>query len=339
MTIMKKVFFTLVAALMAATATYAQSSLVATLSHNGEIAVFHGATSLKQAMEAAEHGDIITLASGRYDAVDITKAVTLRGAGMEEDSITGAFRTQIVGDFAINIADSINEHLTMEGLYHESTITMYGTLSNTMLQKCQFKSINRSDDNNTVNSLTCIHCYITDHIGLPKNCSANFISSVIQAPNNRLGGNMEFTNCVILFDFRYIFNSFFTNCFFYGWNNGYDGSYGGYNCCLNNTNMATYCAGCTRYHNPPFTNIPSSTNKTISEKDFNALFKPNTFYVLTDEAKKEYIGNDGTEIGIYGGNLPYNTRILSPQITKCNVAAKTTADGKLSVDIEVKAAE
>ena len=41
----------------------------------------------------------------------------------------------------------------------------------------------------------------------------------------------------------------------------------------------------------------------------------------------------------YGGNLPYSMHILSPQITKCNVAAKTTSDGKLSVDIEVKAAE
>ncbi|MBR4897373.1 MAG: hypothetical protein IKZ48_01105 [Prevotella sp.] len=60
---------------------------------------------------------------------------------------------------------------------------------------------------------------------------------------------------------------------------------------------------------------------------------------LIDEAKQKYVGNDGTEIGQYGGNLPWDIRILSPQITKCNVAAKTTADGKLSVDIEVKAAE
>ena len=194
---------------MAATATYAQSSLVATLSHEGEISVFHGATSLKQAMEAANHGDIITLASGGYDAVNITKAITLRGAGMEEDTITGAFRTQIVGNFDINIADSVPEHLTIEGIYHKNTITMYGTLNNAMLQKCQFKSINSSSDDNTVNSLTCIHCYITDGIYLPRNCSANFINSVIQHPDNA-GGNMEFSNCIILFQFDLIDNSFLT---------------------------------------------------------------------------------------------------------------------------------
>lgn len=60
---------------------------------------------------------------------------------------------------------------------------------------------------------------------------------------------------------------------------------------------------------------------------------------LTDEAKTKYLGTDGTEVGIYGGSLPFEARISNPQITKLNVASKSTADGKLSVDIEVKAAE
>lgn len=60
---------------------------------------------------------------------------------------------------------------------------------------------------------------------------------------------------------------------------------------------------------------------------------------LTDEAKTKYLGTDGTEVGIYGGSLPFVSRPSNPQITKLNVASKSTADGKLSVDIEVKAAE
>lgn len=337
---MKKLFLSLVAALMAATATYAQSSLVATLSHSGDIKVFHGASSLKQAMEAAEHGDIITLASGRYDAVNITKAVTLRGAGMEEDTITGTFRTQIAGDFDINIEETTDSHLTIEGIYNDNTITMYGTLNNAMLQKCKFATINCSSAENTVNFLTCIHCYITGSINLPKNCSVNYINSIITTPANKHGGSMEFTNCFIFYTPRYVFNSFFTNCLFYGWDERYDNNFGGYYAGrLNNTNMATYCAGCSKGGSSPFEIIDSSTNKSFTYDMWGTLFKPNTFYELTDEAKQEYVGNDGTEIGIYGGNLPWNTRILSPQITKCNVASKTTADGKLSVDIEVKAAE
>ena len=62
-------------------------------------------------------------------------------------------------------------------------------------------------------------------------------------------------------------------------------------------------------------------------------------FELTDAAKTQYLGMDGTEVGIYGGNLPFDPTPSNPQITKCNVAAKSTADGKLSVDIEVNAAE
>lgn len=65
------------------------------------------------------------------------------------------------------------------------------------------------------------------------------------------------------------------------------------------------------------------------------LFEDNTFGKLTTAAKK-YLGSDGTEVGIYGGNLPFDATPTNPQITKFNVASKTTADGKLSVDIEVK---
>lgn len=324
---MKKLFFSLIA-LMVATMSYAQSNLVATLSHSGEISVFHGAGSLGQAMEAADHGDIITLSSGRYNAASITKAITLRGAGMEEDAATGTYRTHIVGDFNINIPDSLSEHLTMEGIYHENVIRIYGILNNAMLQKCRFKRITQSKDNNIVNSLTVIHCFVTEYIILPNNTSASFISSVIVSPQNS-GGNMEFTNCVIHGIFNGINNSYFQNCIF-------NGSYA-----LKANNMATYCAGyCDYSGNNPFSSLSSqATNKVLTTEQVNALFEPNTFYVLTEEAKAEYIGQDDTEMGIYGGNLPYDNHILSPQITKCNVAAKTTADGKLSVDIEVKAAE
>lgn len=62
-------------------------------------------------------------------------------------------------------------------------------------------------------------------------------------------------------------------------------------------------------------------------------------FELTDEAKAKYLGIDGTEVGIHGGILPWDTTPSNPQITKCKVASKSTADGKLSVDIEVKAAE
>ena len=59
-------------------------------------------------------------------------------------------------------------------------------------------------------------------------------------------------------------------------------------------------------------------------------------YELSDEGKA-YVGADGTEIGMLGGNYPYNPVVSIPRITRCEVANKATADGKLSVNIEVTA--
>ena len=110
---------------------------------------------------------------------------------------------------------------------------------------------------------------------------------------------------------------------------------------------AYYCVGRTYYNNGNlFSNQTNTTNWYLGNTAYSNIFKTcdgsyndNETFELTDEAKTKYLGADGKEVGMYGGDLPYNERPTNPQITKCNVAAKTTADGKLSVDIEVSASE
>ena len=92
------------------------------------------------------------------------------------------------------------------------------------------------------------------------------------------------------------------------------------------------------------TNTWFSTNvsvvfNTYTSDDLSKDISDSETFELTDEVKTKFLGVDGTQVGIHGGNLPYNEQPSTPQITKCNVAAKSTADGKLSVEIEVKAAE
>ena len=79
---------------------------------------------------------------------------------------------------------------------------------------------------------------------------------------------------------------------------------------------------------------------------FEELFKnftggnfENQKFELTDEAKAKFLGTDSTEVGWYGGAFPYTSIPSYPRITKMNVANKSTADGKLSVEIEVSAAK
>ena len=77
-----------------------------------------------------------------------------------------------------------------------------------------------------------------------------------------------------------------------------------------------------------------------SNKEILSLVNPESgTYNVSLETGKKYLGSDGTEVGMYGGSLPFDPTPTNPQITKCTVSPKSTADGKLSVEIEVSSAK
>ena len=136
---MKKLFVSLVA-MVCATMSYAQGSLLATLNHEGTISTFYGAQAWKNAHDAAANGDVITLSSGTFVAVNITKAITVRGAGMGIDSTAVSEPTIITGDFTVNIAEPDSNRLTLEGIYSNHTIT-YNNVVNPLFLKCRLKEV------------------------------------------------------------------------------------------------------------------------------------------------------------------------------------------------------
>lgn len=312
----------------------AQSSLLATLNHEGTISTFYGATALQKAHAAAENGDVITLSSGTFLSVDITKAVTLRGAGMVLDAATQTEPTVLANDFKITIADDVTERLTIEGVYSNQKVSIV-KLKNAMFLKDRMKYIyfNGSDYGK---DLTFIHCRIayryegnsnSNNSATFQNCIVsglygnNYIlhNSIIKGDDNSSGislcYNSEYKNCIIA---NYLYNDATGTSTYY-----------------NNLFIGTDASR--------LKSIPNSTNVTVNGKDDkikNLLnYSDDNDYKLTDEAKAIMKGSDGTEVGLYGGSLPYDPTPTNPQISKFNVAAKTTADGKLSVDIEVKSAE
>lgn len=349
---MKKLFLSLVALTMA-TLSYAQSSLLATLSHDGTISTFYGTTALKDAVEKAETGDAITLSAGQFLATNITKAITLRGAGMStrNDSINSHESSIVQGTFSINIADSLSERLIVEGIYFNSAITYEGKLRNALFMKNRFQKISAGTSATMLNS-SFIHCRIADGIQLTNNSNANLINCVVWEPSNSgtTGSNFEFDNCVIkMANASQVLFSYYKNCFIMAY--AYAGS--SYSTSTIPTScVATHCVGTTRVsyastlENDIFYNIWSKNRTNVNVAGYSSILKTGNMsyndsenFVLTDAAKTTYLGTDGKEIGIYGGSIPYEEDPTTPQITKCNVAAKSTADGKLSVDIEVKAAE
>ncbi|MBQ5713530.1 MAG: hypothetical protein IIV77_03440 [Bacteroidaceae bacterium] len=331
---------------------FAQGSLLATLSHDGNISAFYGASALKSAVAAAESGDVITLSSGQFSATNITKPITLRGAGMSisTDSLNAHEATIIQGSFTINIADSLEGRLAMEGLYFNNGITYSGILNNAQFLKCRFLNF-IAGTNALSRNTSFIHCRIYDGYTQEGASNAFFINCAVGCPQSTsTSASIEFSNCFIKFDdyssygnyANDVINAYYKNCIIQTTNPYYENK-------ILSSCTAYYCVGLG--YNELFTNISgkNSTNKYVSDiksvfktyttTSFNTYIQDRYNFKLTDEAAAKYLGTDGTQVGMYGGNLTYDENPTIPQITKCNVAAKSTADGKLSVDIEVKAAE
>ena len=362
---MKKILLSFVAFVFA-TVCLAQGSLLATLSHEGEISAYYGASALKAALTAAADGDVITLSSGQFTAVNITKAITLRGAGMSvsNDSTNTHESTIIQGGFQINLADSLQGRFIMEGIYINGDVTYASTLKNAQFLKCRFNGLGYySTTNGKITNTSFIHCRFADYCKIAANSNASFINCVVNGIQQRQSSsNIEMANCFVHFSSyssltdnynspdatpKYCLNTYFKNCILTHYS-AYDTNFyylptscTAYNCIgLGSKNINIF--GNIAYKNNTNTWIGtdgSTIFKTYNGFKTTSLISDSEDFELTDGAKAKYLGVDGTQVGIHGGNLPYNEQPSTPQITKCNVAAKSTADGKLSVEIEVKAAE
>ena len=329
---MKKLFLSLVAVLMAATATYAQNTLVATLSHGEDITMYYGYYALRDAMNAAVSSDVINLSGGSFQATDITKAITLRGTGIDD-----AAPTYISGEFTINIPSDDANRLSMEGIRFVNSVNFSGTFNNPFITKCTFTTI-YTGSNANIKNIMFANCKITREVYNDELTSMQFINSYIaDFENYHNNASAAFVNCVIGAKYPdYMANSQLLNCIiYYSWSSTP----------LPASASATNCLSIG--FNDLFSNNSSNTgNTSLSSsqyasvfKDFTGTYSDSQTFELTDEAATTYLGTDGTQVGMYGGILPYTSTPSYPQITKMNVANKTTADGKLSVEIEVSAAE
>lgn len=312
--------------------SYAQSTLLASLNHNGEITVFYGATALREAHAAATHGDVISLSSGSFLSVDIEKAVTIRGAGMELDSVRNIEPTIITKDFKITIPDGVQQRLILEGIYSDAHIKYYGALINPQFMKCRFYRLDTgtSYDNQYMKDAQFIHCRISHTLSIQGNSSASLVNCVLFG---LLIKNSTIQNCVInLSNSSAFLNNYITNCVLFSTNGAI----------VTEENIAYNCVSVPNMFRS-YKNNNTNTDSTYEEifKTFNNkdLKFDSENFELTDEAKTKFLGIDGTQVGIYGGNLPFSSIPTNPQIIKCNVAGKSTADGKLSIDVEVKSAE
>lgn len=371
---MKKLFSILVLAL-SCSALFAQQTTVALLNHEGTISTFYGADALTQAHKAAVHGDIITLSGGAFTAPSSwTKAVTLRGAGCYEGADNSREVTSIGNYFKLAIPADVETTMTIEGIKFKSNFNFsynsgYDTNNNTTFLKCHFSGEISYVSHNT----NFYNCVLSKSLSFGADeddlAEVYLFNCYVNAPNNNSSYvSTKFTNCIIrtesgtnnysTYNIRNMQYAKYDNCIFLG--NELKYNYSPNTANLPTTCTATNCLSCycayrdateaedAIYDYNIFDEMSNTTNKYLEEgkplnETISSVFKTyngtnsftfNETYELTDEAKATYLGSDGTQVGLYGG-IGFDLVPSTLQITKCEVAPRSTKDGKISVSIEV----
>lgn len=346
---MKKILFAMAALFSCINVSYAQTSFIATLQHESEFSHYYGAGALTSAYNAAVDGDIITLSPGTFTwSGTFNKGITLRGAGVEASE-----KTYISSNVTFASTDNARE-TTVEGIRFSNSVDVENNSSGTgqgaikfiknIIQSLYAKraSSYSSDKGPAVrfynNSIYNLYFYDYTHPDfLFYNC---YVTNPYSSSSNFSETTTAFVNCVINWTSTYSSSAYylnFYNCIF-NWTYSY---YGGSDTSYLLPNTAT-CYNCLSINKGQlFRDLVSGGNNWTAGNASDVFLTYRTShsegenFSLTETAKATYIGTDGTEVGMQGGNYPYSTTVQYPVITTFSSDSQTDKNGSLNIEVEV----
>ncbi|MBR1849886.1 MAG: hypothetical protein IJ789_00780 [Bacteroidales bacterium] len=315
----------------------------ATLQHGDNLTVYYGTGAFTDANAAAANGDIITLSPGHFVCdgdITISKAITIRGAGMSPDTAAGTFATTVRANnnhtIHINVPGDSNNVLQIVGINFSLTVYLEN-LSNATFEKC----IIMPHGTGAKRMCGCVFTNCLVSCSEMDNSSLNtFINSFV---NNKSSNSDILVNCIYT---------------------GEDLEYGTYRNCIITYGNYLYTLPSSDAQNCLFITKGDRGKSTLSDElkvnnyeitgeygsgdytyNWAGVFKKYdgsyTIYTiinptsktfeLTDEAKSRFHGNDGTEVGVNGGLAPFNHTVLNYKIT---VPQSSTTEGNLDINVE-----
>ena len=155
---MRKILLTILA-LCGTMMAWAQNDVLsAVLHHDSETKLFTGKNAFVEANAAAVDGDVITLSPGAFIEADITKSISVYGAGFENNNETGTQQT-IFNQLRIGVSGQTLANVRIEGFW-VGTITALGALDGFVLDKCRITSyMTLSTNSNTTISNCALFIY------------------------------------------------------------------------------------------------------------------------------------------------------------------------------------
>lgn len=319
------------------------------LHHSGTVQIFSGNNGFVDAYNASESGDTIYLGGGIYNSPPIiSKSLIVYGAGINIDSSSVTGTTSITGslNFYEGADNSAYQGITAWPAFNNldidnfsfrycklTAINYYGTYSAaTTCDNHQYTNciIGNSDFNyadfNTVGSVVIQNSLITQFVknihagGLIDHCvftvgpyynPASGVSRPIKDVNNSTISNCKIRNIGTYYNYVVTgSNNLFTK-------NAFNLSYTD----AANTYTSNYYVGLD--DNLFFVGDPDLDGK----------------YDYHLQAPASYLGTDGEQICLYGGDLVWKDGIMpgNPHISSKNIGATSNEDGTLDVDIKINA--
>lgn len=305
--------------LMTGISAFSQAEDTKVILQSGANTTIYDGTQISTAIGAANKGDILYLSEGTYDSFTIDKEILVRGVGANtwiEGDVTisipnNATLTQAVLE-GVNVSGSIKINQPATNLIIRNTkvadVTVTGALTNGLIDRCwitgTFNMNNNTDDTTVKNSKV----YMISAGSLTYN-KCTFLNCNI-ADRKNVNTAAVFTNCIIgsykylgeMYGLGTMESSVFTNTLF----NKYDGSIGS----------------------------SSSQTNCYFISEYDGACDQNTLESRVDLS--EYLGTDGTQVGVYGGTTPFT---LDPQVAKVTESTFTvdTDAKKLTVKLKVAA--
>lgn len=251
-------------------------------------------------------------------------------------------QTYVNGSVRIASYNSVS-NLVIEGIYFKELYS-YGSISKASITKCIITKLSLSFGHNFLID----QCRI-DEFSIPENCS-NFV-----VKNSRIGQIYYSNNSYDNYN-EYTSTLSFVNCDIEKLSKGITAMY------INNiihsvysfrynTNNHTLTYYSTAFNNlflhgqgTPDGAFNASGNYVLDAESEEVIYVNadetnmsliGSYYELTDEAAAKYVGQDGTQVGIHGGETPFSIIPSYPRIIEKNIAGQSTSDGKLKVSIKV----
>ncbi len=324
---MKKILLSIIALCWTIVAAAQNEIMTVVLQHGNDVSVFTGANAFIKANAEAVDNDVIILSSGTFNVSDITKSISIYGAGFEKDENSNTNVSKINGQLNLGVSGGetlANIHL--EGISFNAAVNTNVPLEGFVMEKCYVNgNVNVGANSNTMIRNSVITGAITGGDQIADNCIIQncYVGGAINTFN--VSSSVKIDHCIAcdLVGPYYCSNSIFP----YYWVGAYydraafantEGAVV-HNCIFRNFN----------YNNQDkndFQNCYAVDIKNIFSDAQNATYSATRTFEIQQPGT--WVGTDGQEIGIrYGWSKVPKTPVVTNLTT-------TVSGERLEVDYD-----